>query len=385
MEPFDIVMTVTNPSTWGIDPRVMKEAKALVDLGFRVMVIGWDRENRYKRTEVVDNIRVERINVKSKYGNIFSLLLKLPIFYLKVVKKIFKMNFKAIHTHDFDTAIIGLFFKFILGKRWVYDAHDLYFTFFSMNRSGKNKILAHIIKKTDILFAKLCDTLIVATQRIDGRNKGLKEYYINAGIDERKISTIWNVPDVNDFLNYQKINLQKSKKYTIGFIGPQRTVENFEQLFRALDDNPQEYKVILVGKGTATEELKQIVKHKYRALEVEFIDFVDYQLIPNYYEVCDVIFAYYPMRENIKRAIPIKVFESSILGIPLIVNANTLAEDFIRRYNCGIAIDALKKPKLKDALEKVKKIKFNPEIIRKNWNWNNERNKLAQIYKTLIS
>jgi glycosyltransferase involved in cell wall biosynthesis len=379
-------MTVTNPSTWAIESRGMKEAKALVDAGYNVTIIAWDREGKYPLNEIIDGIHITRVRLKAKYGNFIAILLSIPLFYIRAFLLLLKLNPDAVHTHDFDTALLGFLMKKLKGVKWVYDVHDLYFTFFMKDGNNKkfiSNLLSNIVKKIDLFFAKCCDTLIVPTESIGGKFEGLKEYYIKNGIKKDKIITIWNVPDVEEFLNYKKLDLKKSNKFTIGFIGPQRTIKNFIALFEAVKDKSDKYKILFVGEGKTTEQLKRIVKEKYPMLDVEFVCNVDYKLIPNYYKICDVIYSYYPNTKNITSAIAIKVFESAILGIPSIVNKHSLMCDFVNRYKCGVCLNKEDVEELREALNKIKNIKVNSEKIIKDWNWKNEEKKLLKVYEGL--
>jgi glycosyltransferase involved in cell wall biosynthesis len=371
-----IVMTVSNP--FKPDPRVYKEAKSLAKVGHEVIVIAWDREGRYPKEEKIEGFSVLRLGPKAGYGPLMAL--KLPLFYLKAFRVILRLKPDVIHTHDFDTAVLGFVFKKLNGTKWVYDVHDLYFTFFSME--GSQNLLGKIAKLMDILFAKSTNILVVATQSIGQKHEGLREYYIKRGIIPERVISIWNVPDVETFLNYPKLRIGTSKKLTIGFIGSQRTVSNFIPLFETAKNNPHRYRILLVGEGKVTDKLKRIVKEKYSELDIEFIGSIDYRLIPNYYRLCNAIFAWYPQRENIKRAIAIKVFEAAVSGIPSIVNADSLMEDFVREYKCGIAIKRLTPHHLEKALTFIesKKLKFNPKAIIKKWNWKNEEKKLVMLY-----
>lgn len=371
-----IIMTLSN--SFKPDPRVYKEAKSLVKHGYEVTIIAWDREGEYPEEELFEGIKIKRIKLKSKYGDFLDFAFKLPLFYLKVLRMLLKEDFDVIHTHDFDTALLGFIMKFWKRKKWVYDIHDLYFTYFS------NKTIARIIKAFDILLAKHSDIVIVTTHSLGGRYEGHKEFYVKNGIPSEKIVTIWNTPCLEEFLNYEKVDLKKSEKITIGFIGSVRSISDFILLFEAIKQNPDLYKVIFVGFGKDFEKLKKIAKDEYSYLDIEFIDHVNYKLISNYYRLCDVIFGVVPFEKNAKRSIPVKVFESAVLGIPCIVLAGTLAEDFVKKYQCGIAI---KKTEIKDfekKLREVKKIKFNPEIIQKEWNWEKEEEKLIKIHKSLM-
>lgn len=367
-------MTISNP--FKPHPRVYKEAKSLAKAGHEVIVIAWDREGRYPKEEEVEGFRVIRVGPKARYG--FRMAFKLPLFYIRTFLLLLKLKPEIVHTYDFDTALMGLLMKLLKKTGWVYDIQDLYFTFFSME-GQKLTFLGRIVQKIDFLFAKLSDRNIVATQSIGGKYEGLREYYIRLGVRPEKIVTVWNVPEVENFLNYLDLKLKKPKKFTIGFIGTLRTLSNFLILFDAVKDETSRYKILLVGEGKQTEKLKEIVKKHYPNLDVEFVGNIDYRLIPNYYKLCDVIFSWYPPRENVKRAIAIKVFEAAALGIPSIVNANSLMEDFVKEYRCGVAIKRLTPDDLKSAIDKSGYIKFKPQKITSRWTWTNEAKKLLTL------
>jgi len=71
-----ILMLLSNPLL--VDPRVHKEAKALVDAGNEVTVIVWDRKNEYDKIGTVDRIKIIRIH-NNGLIKILPTLLKIPI------------------------------------------------------------------------------------------------------------------------------------------------------------------------------------------------------------------------------------------------------------------------------------------------------------------
>ena len=66
------------------------------------------------------------------------------------------------------------------------------------------------------------------------------------------------------------------------------------------------------------------------------------------------MYSYFPPRPNITRAISIKLFEASILGIPTITNEKSLMSDFVKRYKCGVTVEEATKEKIKEAILKSK-------------------------------
>jgi len=374
-----VVMLLTNP--FKPDPRVYKEAKSLAKHGYDVYIIAWDREGKHPKFEEKEGFKVIRVGPRAPYG--MRMVSKLPIFYLHALKEILKLKPAVLHTHDFDTALLGFLFKLFKGVSWVYDIHDLYFTFPFLSAERGTlfvRLVKWIIKQIDLFLAKCADFVIVPTQSIGGRYEGLREYYVKNGVVKKKIITIWNVPDLSTFLNFPRLKLRKSKKFTIGFIGSQRTVSNFLALFEAIRDEASSYKILFVGMGKRTHFLKKIVKERYPELDVEFIDHVDYRVIPNYYHLCDVVYSCYPMTENVKRGVSSKIFEAAVLGIPVIVNEGSLSSDFIRRYKCGVCVDIDSVFDLKEKIMLARNLRFNLRVIREKWNWKNMESRLIQMY-----
>ena len=51
------------------DPRVEKEAKALVEAGYDVEALGWDRGAILPLVEERMGIKIHRLHIKAKFGN----------------------------------------------------------------------------------------------------------------------------------------------------------------------------------------------------------------------------------------------------------------------------------------------------------------------------
>ena len=382
-----VVMILSNPFI--SDPRVYKEAKSLRKAGYEVVILAWDRECLNPRREIIDGIEVRRIRLKAAYGNPFNLLIKLPIFYIMAILEIVRLKFDTIHTHDFDTAFLGLLFQKIKRKKWIFDIHDIYFDRISMEGSNMLKdAIVSLFSKLEVIFAKMSDIVIVPTRSIGGSYEGLKEFYSKKGVPPEKIAVIWNSPDFSLFNEEKYLRSRKEKRdrkpFTIGYIGSIRTVSGFVPLLEAILEFGKEYKLLLVGGGTAIRNLKKIVSMKYRHLNVEFTGPVPYKRVIEYYAQSDVIYVYYPIRENIKRGLAVKMLEAVGFGIPVIIPAGTLMEDFVNEYKCGVAFNGASVEELKRCLIKVKRIRFNPQLIRKKWNWKNEEYKLVKIYEAIF-
>jgi hypothetical protein len=70
-----LLTNVFNP-----DPSVYREALELVNSGYQITILGWDRDRAAVPFEEIDGIRVERIFLRSTHG-----LGTTPIFFLLVL------------------------------------------------------------------------------------------------------------------------------------------------------------------------------------------------------------------------------------------------------------------------------------------------------------
>src|ERR1700686_2569867 len=83
------------------DPRVHAEACALVDRGYKVHILAWDRDRKRTEKEVIDRLDIERINLSLTPGRgATQALIMVPLF-LTMICRGLKYRFDAIHSHDF--------------------------------------------------------------------------------------------------------------------------------------------------------------------------------------------------------------------------------------------------------------------------------------------
>ncbi len=368
-------MLLTNP--FKPDPRVYKEAKTLIELGFDVTVIAWDREGGHPSHEVVDGIEVYRVPLKSKYASFVDFLLKLPLFYLKAFLHVVndRTGLYAIHANDFDTAPLAFFLSRLLGVKFIYDVHDLYYTRISLlEEQEKDTPLRKILRIAEILFAKLSDSVITVSRSVGGRHEGFKEFFVRNGVIPDKIYVVWNTPDLELF---PRLKRQKHKGLIVGYIGTIRSISNFIPLFEVARRN-KVLKILFVGGGASKDKIQRLLSTRYPDINVEFVRHVPYQHVASYYANCDVIYSVFPLTENIRRTFAVKMFEGIVMGIPVIVNKGTLMEDFVRIHRCGVAID-ITPNEVEMAVEKSLKLKP-PTQLRDKWNWEKNKETIKKAY-----
>ncbi|MBE9594619.1 MAG: glycosyltransferase, partial [Proteobacteria bacterium] len=125
-----ILMLLSNP--FMVDPRVYKEAKALIGAGNEITVLVWDRHRDYEPESFVEGIRVVRIHNKGLLRIMPNDLFRNPLWWRKAYKKGLELyntaqfKFDVTHCHDLDTLWAGVWLKKKLGIKLIYDAHEIF-------------------------------------------------------------------------------------------------------------------------------------------------------------------------------------------------------------------------------------------------------------------
>ena len=130
-----------------IDPRVWPEAIALRDHGFQVSIICPKGPTQHRESYIcIENIHIYRYQlptIRSKY-------IAYVVEYGVAIFMTFWLSFKVLMRHGFDIIhaanppdlffIIGLFYR-LLGKKFLFDQHDLAPEMFRVKFKGRMKLL----------------------------------------------------------------------------------------------------------------------------------------------------------------------------------------------------------------------------------------------------
>jgi hypothetical protein len=177
------------PSFFTNESRILREAKAIIELGLsdRIILIGLWKEG-LREEELISN-RIKLIRVKTpitKKGN--SKWSNVLLFFF-VFKYVFSLAKKekpfALNIHSLTFLPFGVIIKWIRGCQLIYDAHELETE--THASKGIRRIFSKLIER---LFIRFADYTIVVSQSIENWYKS------TYGI--QRILTIRNIPVFED-------------------------------------------------------------------------------------------------------------------------------------------------------------------------------------------
>lgn len=370
-----IVMLLSNG--FDPDPRVYKEAKSLVNAGFQVLVLAWDRDDLYPQEEIIHGISVFRIRTKGYYGKGLSSILSFFKFYITVLKKLSKMKAYFLHCHDVDTLLIGLIVLLLRKVKIVYDPHEVnYF-------SHLNSVIRYNVEILERLGAKF-----VCAAFYTNDNQQVKLLRLKY----KKIFEVRNCPETS-FAKKSKKPAETSKNINLGWIGQIRESVGIKNIL-SLASNLKDFKisVIFVGKVSPNYKVKfEELMKEFNHLDIRYIDTIPYYEVGSYYEQLKISLLLYDQVTEFVDNTSTKLYESLAFGIPVISTPIGDSRNIIVESECGKIIEFNQMHELDNMVSELLK---NPSLIenmgergynyfRLKYNWEIMGKRVVECYLNL--
>jgi glycosyltransferase involved in cell wall biosynthesis len=368
-----VLMFVSNPFTY--DPRVNNEAKSLVNAGYEVTVIAWDKQSQHLLRQDYDGIDVFRIRNTWFMKLLLKDFFRLPVWRREAYKKALgiyqQANFDVIHCHDLDTLPIGVRLKKKFGMPLIYDAHEIYG--YMMTR-----VLPRPIANMFLLAEK---RLLKSVDHIINVCEAQKDYF--TGITDKPISIIMNCKPLQNLEYEPPVNKGAFTLLYIGTLSRPRTLLELVDVVEELHD----VRCVIGGMGVPSYE--RALKDKCsRVSNVDFIGVVPFDdVIPMTREADAIFMMVDPKDLNNRMGLGNKQFEAMVCGRPIICTRGTYSGELTEQEDVGLTVEYDKETikgaiiKLRDdpqLRERLGRNALNAAITR--YNWQRQEEKLLKVY-----
>ncbi|MCB0194334.1 MAG: glycosyltransferase family 4 protein [Anaerolineae bacterium] len=316
-KPTRILMLLEN-NPYPADGRVRREATALVNAGHSVVVI-CPRGTGQPSMEIVSGVKAYRFPAPPEIPSFLGYLLEYgyataAIFMLSVYA-LFEPGFDVVHTHNPpDTLVFVAGFYKLLGKRFVYDHHDLSPEMYRAIFRKKDGLVYRILLWLERISCRLADHVIAT----NGSYKTVEME--RDGVPEERITIVRNGPDLKRLHPVEVDHtLKKPGKKTICYVGNMGHHDGVDYLLRALKHlveklNRPDFFCILVGGGEAWPELKLLAAELKLDDYVLFTGNVAHTEVARYLSAADICVAPEPSNDYNDRSTMIKMTEYLALG-----------------------------------------------------------------------
>ena len=370
-----ILMILSNPFI--VDPRVYKEAKALVDGGHEVSIIVWDRKNEYNPEEDIEGVHVVRLHNSFVMKLLPHDLFRNPLWWWHAFRKGVELyhngfDFDVVHCHDLDTLASGVLLKKKFGVKLVYDAHEIFGYMISRE-------MPNFVVNVSFLIEKM---LINKVDNIITVNIPLKKYF--KSIIHKPITIVMNCKS----LISDEYSPSKNEIFTLSYIGVLHKNRMFPEIIDIIGDI-DDVKFIIAGKKENLYD--NVKKRSSKYSNIDFLGAIPFgEVIPTTLKSDVVICMINPDDPNNKIALANKQFEAMVCGRPIITTKGTYVGDLTKELNCGLVVD-YDEESLREAILQLKNDNNECEKLGKNglsaakekYNWSTQIDNLIELYEKL--
>ncbi len=299
-----------------MDPRIQKEAGALVQFGYDVHVFGWDRAGKHPRTEVINKIEFRRTSLPAPYGSKW-LLVFLPFFWIRAIIEIGRLRPRVVHCCDLDAFIPALALKPVTGHCIVYDIFD----HFAEKMVGVPTIVRSVIQRVDQWLMRFADAIIVTDE--------FRKRFVPPAL-LGKTAVIMNVPPLRLFPETTVLH-GTVRLCMVGAIHAHRGLAFIAEATREIQD----IEVIFAGwiPRHVDEDFLLAQPH------LKYLGKLDYLHALETVRTSDIVLAMYDPALPINAAASSnKVFEAMAASRPVITNRETSMAAIVEEVGCGILV-----------------------------------------------
>lgn len=314
------------------DPRVRREARALIECGYSVDVIAL-KEQKGKTSFELDGATVYQLPIRKTRESILSYLYAyLAVFFLGAFLLTFlyaKNRYSLIQIHNMPNFIVftALIPK-LCGAKVLLDIHDpmpeLFMSKFSVNEESA---FIKILRFEEKLSMRFADKVITATEMV-------RERLLQTLNNVKEVDVILNLPD-KDKINPAAFSEQAREdgKFTLLYHGTIAKRHGLGLVVQALPEIKKQVpnvQFVIIGNGEYTDELKNMVRRLNLKNTVVFRDPVPHEQIAAEILSCNAVICVPPQDVFIEMALSTKILETLVLRKPVIVSRNRCNEYYFK-------------------------------------------------------
>ena len=255
----------------------------------------------------------------------------------------------------------------------IFDSREIYSKLASLVKKPIKQFFWSIYEQ---YFYKNMDQIIVTAQ--------IDKKFLISKYGEKKIDIIHNFPKIQENVNYinirNKYNIPKNSKIFIyqGAIQIGRGIEEMISLLTIFKNCVG----LIVGDGEYKPQIDHIVKNKKLENRVFFTGSVPYSELISLTKQSNIGFSIIqPLSKSYEQALPNKIFEYGLAGIPSIGSDFPEMKKYLEKFNLGIAVNPQNKEEHTNAVTKLLEFDESEKLIstvKENLTWySQEKNFLS--------
>ena len=378
------------------DRRVWQEAQALREAGYGVSVICPKGKGHTKSYEELNGIHIYRHPLPIEASGAAGYLAEYSI----ALFWEFWLSFKVLRKHGFDAIqacnppdlifLVGGFYKFLFGKKFVFDQHDLNPELYEVKFGRKSGIFYRLLCLFENLTFKCADASIAT-------NETFKRIAIErGGMAPDKVAVVKSYPDLTRFKPVPADPAIRERfTHVVGYVGIMGNQDGVDILVKAMAHlvhklNRTDIGCIIIGSGSELENLKQIAKDCGVADYIKFTGYLTGGALLTHLCSLDIgVIPDPPSACNDKLSMN-KVFEYMALGLPFVqfdlqqARLEAGEAGFVAKRPTAEGLATAMLTLLEDQTLQKQMSRIGKEKAQREFRWNTELNSLVNLYENLF-
>lgn len=377
------------------DRRVWQEATELTKAGYQVSVICPKGREHTAPYELLDGIHIYRhplpLEAKGALGYLLEYASSLFWEFWLASRIFFSHGFDVIHACNppDNIFLIGAFFKYLFGKKFVFDHHDINPELYEA-KFGKRDFFYKIMLWWERCTFALAD-ISIAT------NGSYRQIAIERGkMDPKKVYIVRSGPSLERMKIVPAVDsLKKGRNFLVGYVGVMGQQEGIHYLIAAARHivhmlGRTDVQFILVGGGPMLEELQQMAVNQGVGDYMTFTGRVPDELLLQALNTADVCVNPDEVNAMNDKSTMNKIMEYMALGKPIVqfdvTEGKVSAGEASLYANANNAVDMAEKilylldhPEQREEMGKIARARVEEEL-----SWSHEAPKLLAAYQALF-
>lgn len=380
-----LAMLLDNPFVY--DNRVFLEAKTIAE-HFDLTIYAV-KQNGLPNKEIIDGIKIYRIFPEQ----IFKIQERALI--NNLAKRIAKEKFDVIHAHDHLMLNIGAKIKRHIPDTFlIYDSHELFHSW-PINYASASigiRIKSYLVRKTQVFLEKKAGKHINQLVTVNQSLADVLSKYFKLNATPLVVRNLLPYEEVHkgQHILRKKFNIPQENKILV-FIGRHvypRTL-NMEAVIDQMGNKNKISFVLICNKDIYRKAVEDYAQAKgYN--NIFFHDIVNPRDITSYLMDCDagIISTWNKNDLSYWYALDNKLFNYLMAEIPILATAQPEYKGIIEKYGIGICVNPEEPNAFNNGFNQIlqNRESFGKNITeaKKILNWENESNKLIQLYDSIL-
>ncbi len=391
--PIKVCMHVLG--TAATDPRVLREATALVEAGYTVSIVDIEEKENHQSEEDIQGVHLKHVMVsRSFFSTRFdkSTFVRVATLFVRTTLRLLQAPADIYHGHEVSGFLPCYIAAFLRRKPVIFDAHEMPLferplSELGLSRRWLRKLLGVLLT----YIVPRCAGVITVSPPI------VEELRSRYGVSE--VALIRNVPEYRAVAKSDRLRQYLGLKPEVrialyqGYLQPNR---GLDRLIRAAAFLDPDIVIVIMGKNrkTTQAQLEELIASEGVADRVKIIPSVPYAELLDWTASADIGLnvASPDYSLNVRYFLPNKFFEYLMSGLPVLTSSLEAMVDVINTYDVGQVLPSLVPADIGEAINKMladpaglaRKRSNALEAARKEFYWEKESSRLIDLYQGIF-